>query len=267
MFTISTLKKSRKKMINPQEKQVLSDLVDVVNGLGLPMILIGAGARLIMFDRQFGEGRTTTDWDVAISIDSWETYRKLRKILIGGDPPRFKETSQAQKLIHIQTDIEVDIVPFGVIGEPDQQIYWSDSGNIMNVFGFAEALMSAKTTNIDDLEIKIIDLPAFVVLKIFAWSDRGDRTKKDLEDIDFILSKYEDDSRVFDELAEELANEVVDFLDGNIYLLGRDIYKMLEKKTLYELNIQLKKLIKSLSDEPQSLGYKLGILSRGINNS
>jgi hypothetical protein len=81
------------------------------------------------------------------------------------------------------------------------------------------------------------------------------------------LSKYEDDSRVFDELAEELANEVVDFLDGNIYLLGRDIYKMLEKKTLHELNIQLKKLIKSLSDEPQSLGYKLSILSRGINNS
>jgi predicted nucleotidyltransferase len=254
-------------MIDPKDKQVLSELVAVFSALDLSMILIGGGARLIMFDQKFGEGRTTTDWDVAISIDSWETYRKLHKILIGGDPPRFKETNQAQKLIHIQTDIEVDIVPFGAIGEPDQQIYWSDSGNIMNVFGFAEALMSAKTTNIDDLEIKIIDLPAFVVLKIFAWSDRGDRTKKDLEDIKFILSKYEDDGRVYNELTDELVSGAVDFNDGHTYLLGRDIYKMLEKKTLYELNIQLKKLIKSLSDEPQSLGYKLGILSRGINNS
>jgi predicted nucleotidyltransferase len=254
-------------MINHQERQVLSDLVDVVNTLDLPMILIGAGARLIMFDRQFGEGRGTKDWDVAISIDSWEVYQKLRETLIDGDSPRFKATKQAHKFIHIETDIEIDIVPFGAIGEPDQQIYWSDSGNFMSVFGFAEALMSSKTTTIDDLEIKIIDLPAFVVLKIFAWSDRGDRTKKDLEDIDFILSKYEDDSRVFDELAEELANEVINFLDGNIYLLGRDIYKMLEKKTLYELNIQLNKLIDSLGDEPQSLGYKLNILSRGINNS
>jgi len=253
-------------MINSQERQVLSDLVDVVNGLGLPMILIGAGARLIMFDRQFGEGRGTKDWDVAISIDSWEAYRKLRETLIDGDSPHFKSTKQLHKFRHIETDIEIDIVPFGAIGEPDQQIYWSDSSNFMSVFGFAEALLSAKTINIDDLKIKIIDIPAFIVLKIFAWGDRKDRTNKDLEDIDFVLSKYEDDSRVFDELAEELANEVVDFLDGNIYLLGRDIYKMLEEKTLHELNIQLNKLINSLGDKPQSLGYKLSILSRGINN-
>jgi len=254
-------------MINPQERQVLSDLADVVNTLNLSMILIGAGARLIIFDQRFGEGRRTKDWDFAISIDSWEAYKKLSETLIESDPPRFKTTKQAHKFIHIQTDIEVDIVPFGAIGEPDQQIYWSDSGNFMSVFGFAEALMSAKTTTINDLEIKIIDLPAFVVLKVFAWGDRKDRTNKDLEDIDFVLSKYEDDSRVFDELVEELANEVVDFLDGNIYLLGRDIYKMLEEKTLHELNIQLNKLIDSLGDEPQSLGYKLNILSRGINNS
>lgn len=254
-------------MINLQERQVLSDLADVVNTLNLSMILIGAGARLIIFDQRFGEGRRTKDWDFAISIDSWEVYQKLRESLVDGDSPHFKSTKQPHKFRHIETDIEIDIVPFGAIGEPDQQIYWSDSGNFMSVFGFAEALMSSKTTTIDDLEIKIIDLPAFVVLKVFAWGDRKDRTNKDLEDIDFVLSKYEDDSRVFDELAEELANEVVDFLDANIYLLGRDIYKMLEEKTLHELNIQLNKLINSLGDKPQSLGYKLNILSRGINNS
>jgi len=33
------------------------------------MIIVGAGARLLIFDRKFGEGRGTKDWDIAISID------------------------------------------------------------------------------------------------------------------------------------------------------------------------------------------------------
>jgi predicted nucleotidyltransferase len=149
-------------MINPQEKQVLADLVDVVNSLNLPMILVGAGARLLIFDQKFGEGRSTKDWDVAISISSWDVYQELRKSLITGDSPYFKDTKNLHKFIHIETNIEVDIVPFGEIGEPDQEITWRDSGNSMNVSGFAEALLHAKTTAIDELKIQVIDTPALM---------------------------------------------------------------------------------------------------------
>ena len=48
-------------MIGSKEKQVLTDLVDVVSSLNLPMILVGAGARLLIFDQRFGEGRSTKD--------------------------------------------------------------------------------------------------------------------------------------------------------------------------------------------------------------
>ncbi len=254
-------------MIDDQEKQVLADLIAVVNALDLPMILVGAGARILIFDQKFGEGRSTKDWDVAVSMDSWADYHKLRENLIEVNFPRFKSTKTLHKFIHIETNIEVDIVPFGEIGKPNQQIVWSDSDNLMSILGFAEALSHAKIESIDDFEIQVINIPSLIVLKVFAWGDRGDRTKKDKEDIDFILSKYKDDNRVYDELTEELANGVVDFSDADIYLLGRDIYKMLQEGTLLELNILLDKLIEHFDvDESNSFGYRLKILKGGISS-
>ncbi len=252
-------------MIDSREKQVLSDLTAIVKRLNLPMILVGAGARLIIFDQKFGEGRGTKDWDVAISIDSWKSYQKLGTVLIDGNPAIFKPTKTPHRFRHIETDIDVDIVPFGAIGEPDKQIIWADSGNPMSILGFEEALSHSITTNIDDLEIQVIDIPSFVVLKIFAWGDRSESTNKDLEDIEFILSKYEDDDRVYNELVEELSSGSVEFLDANIYLLGQDICRMLQDKTLIELDKLLGNMIEKFDyNEERSFGYMLKVLHKGI---
>lgn len=252
-------------MIDSREKQVLADLIAIVKVLDFPMILVGAGARLIIFDQKFGEGRGTKDWDVAISIDSWESYQKLGTVLIDGNPAIFKPTKTPHRFRHIETDIDVDIVPFGAIGEPDKQIIWADSGNPMSILGFEEALSHSITTNIDDLEIQVIDIPSFVVLKIFAWGDRSESTNKDLEDIEFILSKYEDDDRVYNELVEELSSGSVEFLDANIYLLGQDICRMLQDKTLIELDKLLGNMIEKFDyNEERSFGYMLKVLHKGI---
>ena len=254
-------------MIDSREKQVLADLTAIVKVLDLPMILVGAGARLIIFDQKFGEGRGTKDWDVAVSIDSWKTYQKLGEALIDGNPPIFQSTKTAHRFGHIATNIDVDIVPFGAIGEPDKQIIWADSGNPMNVLGFEEALSHSTATNIDDLEIQVIDIPSFIVLKVFAWGDRRERTKKDLEDIEFILSKYEDDERAYKELAEELNSGDVKLLDATIYLLGQDIYRMLQDKTLIELNKLLGKMIEKFDyAEDRSFGYMLKVLQKSLNS-
>jgi predicted nucleotidyltransferase len=228
------------------------------------MIVVGAGARLLIFDRVFNKrGRFTEDWDIAVSIESWQTYEQLRNHLIGGDSPLFKATKSLHKIIHIKTNIEIDIVPFGEIGEPDRKIIFPDSENLMNTSGLIEALTHAIIERINDVEIPVINLPAFVVLKIFAWGDRS--AKKDLEDLEFILSKYEDDERAYEELAEELASGEIDFLDASIYLLGRDIYKILQFKTLVELHRVFGKLMGKLGDdETGSFGYRLNILQKGI---
>ena len=87
------------------------------------------------------------------------------------------------------------------------------------------------------------------------------------EDIEFILSKYEDEDeeRIFNELAAELSSGNVNFLDANIYLLGQDIYRMLQDKTLIELNKLLEKMIKKFDyAEERSFGYMLKVLQKGI---
>ncbi|WP_202804450.1 hypothetical protein [Baaleninema simplex] len=254
-----------KNIINPQDKQVLSDLLNIANYLDIPIILVGAGARILIFDRQFGDGRGTTDWDVGISIDSWQSYTRLHETLTQGNAPRFRATSTLHKIVHIETNIEVDIIPFGDIAQPDGKIIWSDSENSMNVLGFTEARVNSEITRIENLEIPILTLPAFVTLKIFAWGDRGERTQKDLEDIEFIFAKYEDDERVYNELYDELANETLDFLDANIYLLGRDISRLLQSTTLTELKLVLDRLLESLQNRDSlSLYERVTILKRGI---
>lgn len=137
----------------------------------------------------------------------------------------------------------------------------------MSILGFDEALSHAITTNIDDLEIQVINIPSFVVLKIFAWGDRGERTDKEEKDLGFILSKYENDERVYSELVDELSSGKVEFLDANIYLLGQDMHRMLQDKTLIELNKLLEKMIKKFDyDEERSFGYMLKVLQKGINS-
>lgn len=252
-------------MVGSQEKQALSDLLTIISIFDLPTILVGGGARILIFDRKFGEGRGTKDWDVAISIDNWEIYRQLQAALIEIDKPLFRSTNTLHKFIHIETNIEIDIVPFGEIAKPEQNITWPDSEKSMNVLGLAEALSSAEKISMGDFEIRVINIAAFIVLKLFAWSDRRD--KKDLDDLDFILSKYEDYERIFAELSDELANENIVLTDASIYLLGRDISETFQAKTLKDLNIILDELIERLADHLEKLDNKLNILKQGILSS
>ncbi|MBD1888922.1 nucleotidyl transferase AbiEii/AbiGii toxin family protein [Coleofasciculus sp. FACHB-SPT9] len=254
-------------MLEPKDKKVLADIKAAVDSLELPMLIVGAGARLLIFDKQDKvQGRSTKDWDVAIPIASWSNFQTLSDRMTKGSSPRFSTTQLPHKFIHIGTKTEVDIVPFGGIGEPDQQIEWAD-GNQMNVMGLEEALIHASVETIDDLEFQVVNTPAFLVLKLFAWGDRQERTKKDLQDIDFILVHYSDDDRVFDELAEELAEGQIEYLDAAIYLLGRDIRKIFRDETVVQLNALLERLVhKSDDDAPDSNEWRLKVLKRGINS-
>ena len=255
-------------MISRDDSQVLADLQTVLNSLDLPMLLVGAGARLLIFDAKFGQGRSTTDWDIAVRLDSWETYATLRAALTEGDSPLFGTTKSAHKFKHLSTNIEVDIVPFGNIGEPDQEIIWPDSGNPMNIAGFAEALDHAQVETIGGLTLSIVSTPAFVALKILAWGDRRERTGKDLDDLEFILTRYEDDERIYTVLADELADGTIEFLDAPAYLLGQDIRKIFQPETLANLDELLKLILHDSGEnddaQESTLLIRLKLLQKGM---
>lgn len=253
-------------MINEQDKQVLAELKAIFDCLKIPILIVGASARILIFDQRYNiEGRSTTDWDIAIPLENWSDYQELSKHLTQGYFPSFTATKNAHKFIHKETEIEVDIIPFGKISEPTQQIEWPDSGNLMNVAGFEEALLNAKIEIIDNLELQVIDTPALVALKLLAWGDRGERTCKDLDDIDFILKNYSDEERIYTELLNELANGDIEYVDAAIYILGQDIRKIFHNETVKQLNFRLEQLIPQLEEDIDEKTARLQVLYRGIN--
>jgi len=240
-------------MREAQEKQVLVDILTVAARLKLPMLVVGAGARILIFDRRYNiEGLATTDLDFAVRVDSWSDYQSLSAEMTHGSNPCFRATDIPHKFIHIQTGTEVDLVPFGPIGQPNQQIEWSD-GNQMSLLGLDEALSSAEVLTMEGIEFKVVNTAAFLVLKLIAWNDR--KAAKDLEDVYFILNKYEDD-RIYEELADELSQGLIEFEQAAGFLLGRDIQKIFNEATIIELNKILSQILQNSNTLfPQLISY------------
>ncbi len=205
--------------------QALEDLARIAGELGIDLMLVGAGARILVFDRPFGyRGRATMDWDVGVRLGSWLELDSLVKVMTQGANAPFELTATEHRFIHVQTGLPLDVVPFGEIARPDRTIRWpGDKGTEMNVVGFEEALACAEEVSADSIaaeRMKVVTLPGFVVLKLIAWSDR--QAKKDLQDVALILRRYEPDA-IFDALADELASGAVEYDVAGAYLLGREI--------------------------------------------
>ncbi|GJD20910.1 hypothetical protein RIVM261_058660 [Rivularia sp. IAM M-261] len=154
-----------------------------------------------------------------------------------GSSPLFRATRVQHKFIHIATGIEIDIVPFGAIGQPNQKIQWVD-GNQMNVLGLNEAFSMAELQKIEELEIKVISVMAFIVLKLIAWNDR--KARKDLEDIYFILDKYD----IIDILSEENQDlqGIVEH-EAAAFFLGCEIKRTFSQTVINEIEQILTKIL------------------------
>lgn len=216
--------------IDPKTKKILTDLKKICDRLQVPILLIGARARLFIFDSQYNvQGRATTDCDVAVKLDNWDDYHTLVTYMTTGNPPIFKKTKVIHKLIHIETELEVDIIPFGNVSNQNYQITWPD-GNQMSILGFQEAFLNKQFYQIDDIRLGITAISDFIALKLLSWNDR--RENKDLQDIIFVLQNYQADERVFEELSDELSEGKVEFDEAASILIGRDIKKVFTDITI-----------------------------------
>ncbi len=98
-----------------------------MENLRLSIVVVGAGARILIFDNRYNiEGRATNDLDFAVQVRNWSNFQTLNANMTQTSNPCFRSTNIQHRFIHISTNIEVDIVPFGDIGEPNQEIQWSN---------------------------------------------------------------------------------------------------------------------------------------------
>ncbi|MBD2390155.1 nucleotidyl transferase AbiEii/AbiGii toxin family protein [Aphanizomenon flos-aquae NRERC-008] len=219
--------------IDLETKKFLTDFKSIIDSLEVPMLLIGAQARILIFDSQYQvQGRATKDWDVAVQLDNWDRYNLLISIMTTGQNPLFKKTKVIHKFIHIETELEVDVIPFGDISKPNQEINWPD-GNQMNILGLEEAFANTEIIIIDNLEIRVADIDAFIALKLLAWNNR--REKKDLKDIITVLRKSpneEDQDRVYDEFFDEIIEGRFEVDEAAIIFIGRNIQNKFKSETI-----------------------------------
>jgi predicted nucleotidyltransferase len=137
----------------------------------------------------------TRDVDVAVCAISWTFHEALIERLV--QTKRFtRHSKQQQKLLFTRDgdrfESELDLVPFGAIETNHGEISWPPDGEIvMTVLGFQEAVDTAQSVKIGEgLEVPVVTLPAFVLLKLFAWKDRRLDKNTDAGDLLFVLRNY-----------------------------------------------------------------------------
>lgn len=213
-------------MIDKEQIEALIDLEGIARAHGVPIMIIGAGARLLLLDWKYGlpRHRTSKDWDFAARMISWKQYEQFRDALTQGQPAPFRRTAAEHRLQHTSGTL-IDLLPFGEIEAPEGTIEWPESHAVMSVIGFREADEHATHVEITPgVTVRVVTIPALVVLKLVAYRDRT-RTD-DLRDVFFILEQYarhELEDRIFDELSDLLAGGGLAFEQAGAFLLGRDI--------------------------------------------
>jgi predicted nucleotidyltransferase len=234
--TLKTLSVRSDRPLDPITVEVLSAVDSAARDLAIGYFVAGAMARDIVLLNVFGFDtmRATRDIDLAVHVSGWDQFDALKTRLI--DSHGFsRATGVAQRLYY--SVYLVDLVPFGGVVESDGNINWPPEGAIvMNVAGYNEALDTILGVEVKPgIVVPVASLASLAMLKVFAWIDRGNRDKKDAQDLALLLRRYADTIEPNDlHGAEATVLEAVDYdyERAGARLLGRHIRHMAGPATL-----------------------------------
>jgi predicted nucleotidyltransferase len=217
-------------MLSTLETSALRDMCSIAAKMNIPLMLVGAGARILVFDRRYNvQGRSTTDWDWGIKVESWQEFNALVAAMVQGAPPLFKQTLTLHRFEHVETQTPLDLVPFGSLAKSNQAVEWPNERS-MNVLGYEEALIQAEEVTIEEnWTIKVASVPSLVVLKLIAWKDRGG--KKDLDDVILILKNYFEED-MYERLKDPFISGEIDVEDMGAFDLGQNIRKRFSREVV-----------------------------------
>ncbi|OGS21128.1 MAG: hypothetical protein A3J83_00720 [Elusimicrobia bacterium RIFOXYA2_FULL_40_6] len=240
--------------IDPLLINVLSTISTIAKKLDIPFFLVGAMARDIIYEHcyEIKPPRATKDIDIGIRIPDLSKFDLLAGTLTSSCG--FDKTNLIYR--YKRNEIILDIIPFGPIANADMKIEYHPKDNIfLSVLGFEEAYRYSPAIRINDnpeLDIKIPTIPGLFVMKLISWEEKYPDRKKDAQDMLFMLKNYEftDTDRLYESEETLLKEEKFDVHKANIRLLGRDIVKMSNKKTITKVR-------QILTNETSENSYKL----------
>jgi predicted nucleotidyltransferase len=204
----------------------------ILSSIGIPFFVVGATARDILLDVSHGIGskRATVDIDIAVFIENWDQFKRLKDELIRTTD--FSATREIQRLL-FRKRLPVDIVPFGEIAEKGDFIEWPpDRSFKMSVVGFREChqhVVRVKISDKPEVAIHVVSLAGLTILKLISWDENSDRRQKEASDLFFITQNYLDAGnleRLFDEAPDIVDSGDYNYEAGSARLLGRDISKI-----------------------------------------
>jgi len=125
-----------------------------------------------------------------MAVPNWESFHALRKELLDSGEYREVPRAPVHRLRH-RNGIPIDLVPFGGVERRETRtIAWPpDNDFVMSVFGFREVATHTVEVRFPGNAVgRVVTLPALVLLKLNAWSDRHlHAPKKDAHDLRLII--------------------------------------------------------------------------------
>ena len=195
----------------------------------IPFLIVGAAARDFLLEHACGisSGRATEDVDFGVRVNSWEDYEALAAELETGGCTRDRKMRHRFKA---PNSLLVDLVPFGTIAGPGQQIIWPpENDRRMSVEGFESAMNNSVELLLRSdprLVVRTASLPGLALLKILSWHDSSPKRAKDGYDFYIIMNTYMETPNV-DRLTTDARDLVVEPIpplqEIGARLLGRDM--------------------------------------------
>jgi predicted nucleotidyltransferase len=215
---------------------IIRQVAHAAEGEDLRLFIVGAQARdlLLQYVHALPVHRATNDIDFGVLVEDWDEFTKLKDRLIATEKFRSHKVMQ-QRLVH-ESELLMDLVPFGNLEEPPGQIAWPpDFSIVMSTVGFKEAYDNSVQVRIaDDVVVKVASMAGLGLLKMVAWDDR--RYERDAQDLGLIMRRYLDagnGDRVYSDEGDcgDLLNDEFDYDKASAHILGRDIGRLLTENS------------------------------------